>query len=87
MANKGSCKADSCEKDVVGKGYCRHHYSLWRHGKMPKARYRTCRAEGCKKREFRASRCEEHQKVKPVVAAPAAAESAAPAAEAPAAES
>ena len=65
MANKGTCKADSCEKEVVGKGYCKRHYRLWKRGEMPKARYNTCVAEGCHKRVVASMRCEEHQKIKP----------------------
>lgn len=78
MANKGSCKADGCEKEVVGKGYCKRHYRLWKRGEMPKARYDTCVAEGCHKRVTRSMRCAEHQKIKP-------AEAESPAPEAPAA--
>jgi hypothetical protein len=95
MAKKGTCKADSCEREVVGKGYCRRHYRLWKQGEMPKARYDTCVAEGCHKRVVQSMRCSDHQKVKPAeeaapppeappAAAPAA--EAAPPAEAPAAE-
>jgi hypothetical protein len=70
MANKGTCKADSCDREVVGKGYCQRHYKLWRQGKMPKARYKTCSAENCHKKQVQKGRCAEHQKKKP--AAPAA---------------
>ena len=70
MANKGNCKADSCDREVVGKGYCQRHYKLWRQGKMPKARYKTCSAENCHKKQVQKGRCAEHQKNKP--AAPAA---------------
>lgn len=38
MGNKGTCKADSCEKPVVGKGYCKRCYRLWKRGEMPKPR-------------------------------------------------
>lgn len=92
MANKGTCKADSCEKEVVGKGYCKRHYRLWKRGEMPKGRYNTCVAEGCHKKVVASMRCEEHQKNKPAEAAdaPAAEEAAAApaeeAAEAPAEE-
>jgi hypothetical protein len=64
MASKGTCKAESCDKDVIGKGYCVRHYRLWRRGELPKARYKTCHTEGCRKKQSRAGRCEEHQKVK-----------------------
>lgn len=64
MVNKGSCKADGCEKDVTGKGYCARHYKLWREGSMPKARYKTCRTEACRKKQTNAGHCEDHQKSK-----------------------
>jgi hypothetical protein len=53
---------------------------------MPKARYDTCRAEGCKKRVAARGRCEEHfaRDYPGKKAAGGAAEAAAP--EAPAAE-
>ena len=85
MANKGTCKADSCDREVVGKGYCKRHFRLWKRGEMPKARYDTCVAEGCHRRVVKGMRCQEHQKVKP----PAAEETSpasAPADAAPAAE-
>ena len=36
------------------------HYRLWRHGEMPKPRYRTCTFEKCRKKRVRGSLCEEH---------------------------
>ena len=60
MANKGTCKAEACQKDVVGKGYCSRHYKLWREGKLPKARYKTCTKEGCRKPRAAGSLCAEH---------------------------
>jgi hypothetical protein len=80
MANKGSCKAESCDKEVVGKGYCQRHYRQWRQGGLPKARYKTCREEGCRKPQVAAARCADHQKKKVAAAEGAAA---APAAAAP----
>jgi hypothetical protein len=73
MATKGSCKAEACEKDVVGKGYCARHYRSWKQGALPKARYKTCKTDGCRKRQVKAAHCEEHQKVKPAAAGEAAA--------------
>ena len=29
MANKGTCKATDCNREVIAKGYCRKHYRLW----------------------------------------------------------
>src|SRR5215467_7817319 len=49
MANKGTCKAKDCSREVVGKGYCRQHFRLWKAGEMPKARYKTCTFEKCRK--------------------------------------
>lgn len=60
MANKGTCKATDCNREVIAKGYCRKHYRLWRHGEMPKARYSTCTFEKCRKKRARGSLCEEH---------------------------
>jgi hypothetical protein len=70
---KGSCKAESCEKEVVGKGYCRGHYRQWKRGKLAKPRYKTCVEEGCRKAQVAGARCEAHQKVKPAAAEGAAA--------------
>jgi hypothetical protein len=60
MENKGTCKASDCEREVVAKGYCRKHYRLWRHGEMPKPRYKICTFEKCRKQRFKGSLCEEH---------------------------
>jgi hypothetical protein len=62
MTNKGSCKAKDCNRAAFAKHYCRKHYRLWRHGEMPKARYKRCTAEKCTKKRFRGSLCEEHWK-------------------------
>lgn len=84
MANKGTCKANDCNREAFAKHYCRKHYRLWRAGEMPKPRYKTCTSEKCHKRRYRGSLCEEHWNAahgKPAAggaAAPAAA-SAAPA--------
>ncbi len=78
MANKGTCKAPGCEKEVQAKGYCPRHYGQWRKGKLPKPRYTTCHAEGCRKPRARRGLCLDHfskqyEKAKPVPAeAPAA---------------
>lgn len=84
MASKGTCKAADCKHEAVAKRYCRKHYRLWRAGEMPKARYKTCTFEKCRKKRFRLSLCEEHFAAKTGkggAAAPApAAEAEAPAA-------
>jgi len=59
-ASKGTCKAADCSREVIAKGYCRKHYRLWGRGEMPKARYRTCTFEKCRKPRVRGSLCEEH---------------------------
>ena len=65
MANKGNCKAKDCAREAVGKGYCRMHFRLWKAGEMPKARYKTCTFEKCRKhRHGTSSLCDEHFKAK-----------------------
>jgi len=78
MANKGTCKAPSCDKEVQAKGYCAQHYSKWRKGELPKPRYKSCNAEGCHKPRLRRGLCAEHftkEHGKKSEAAPAAAAS------------
>ncbi len=83
MAKEATCKASECNRPMVGKGYCRKHYRLWKAGEMPKPRYKTCTAEKCRKPRFQGSLCEEHFKARRSSAASAA--PAAPAAPAPSA--
>lgn len=57
---KGTCKFEGCARTVTGKGYCARHYKQWRRGDLPKARYKICSHEGCRKpRQIRA-KCAEH---------------------------
>jgi hypothetical protein len=89
MANKGTCKAADCNREVIAKGYCRKHYRLWKAGEMPKPRYKICTAENCRKPRFGGSSlCEEHYNAdrgaRAAKGAPATA-AAAPAAPAPSA--
>jgi len=70
MAKEGTCKASECNRQVVGKGYCRKHYRLWKRGEMPKPRYKTCTAEKCHKPRFQGSLCEEHFKAQRSAPAP-----------------
>lgn len=73
MANKGTCKAADCNREVIAKGYCRKHYRLWKAGEMPKPRYKTCTAENCRKPRFGGSSlCEEHYKAARGTGAPQA---------------
>ena len=60
MAKEGTCKASDCARQVVGRGYCRKHFRLWKAGEMPKARYKTCTAENCRKPRAHGSLCQEH---------------------------
>lgn len=57
---KGTCKLEGCEKGAVGKGYCARHYRMWRQGALPKARYKICAHEGCRKPRQVRAKCEEH---------------------------
>lgn len=58
---KVPCRLEGCTQSATGgKGYCRRHYASWRRGNLPKARYRTCRAEACHKRVVARGRCAEH---------------------------
>jgi hypothetical protein len=55
------CKLEKCKRPADGgKGYCARHYAGWKRGELPKARYKTCRVEGCRKRVTARGRCEEH---------------------------
>lgn len=58
--SKGSCKQESCERAVVGKGYCDRHYKQWRRGELPKGRYKICTHEACRKPRALGSKCAEH---------------------------
>ena len=56
-----SCRFEGCSQPATGgKGYCRRHYASWKRGNLPKARYKTCRVEGCHKRIVARGRCPEH---------------------------
>jgi hypothetical protein len=56
-----TCKHEACGKPANGgKGYCTRHYAAWKRGTLPKARYKTCRIEGCHKAVSARGRCEEH---------------------------
>src|SRR5205823_2719704 len=54
-------KNEGCEKPSDGgKGYCARHYAAWKRGRLPKARYKSCRIEGCRKPVTGRGRCAEH---------------------------
>jgi hypothetical protein len=82
MAEKESCRAKDCQREAYTKHYCRQHYRLWKRGEMPKARYKICTAEKCRKARAHGSLCEEHYKAAHGKAEPAAAAPAEPAASA-----
>ncbi len=79
--SKGTCKLEGCSRAVVGKRYCARHYKKWRQGELPKARYKICSHEGCRKPRRLRAMCEEHARKSPEGAAAAPAAPAAPAAE------
>jgi hypothetical protein len=55
------CKHAGCSRSADGgKGYCARHYAAWKRGTLPKARYKSCRVEGCRRRAAARGRCEEH---------------------------
>ena len=85
MAEKENCKAKDCAREAYAKHYCRKHYRLWKQGEMPKARYKICTAEKCRKRRFRGSLCEQHFNVARGAGKGEAAPAAVPPAAAPAA--
>lgn len=61
LNSQTGCRHEGCARKADGgKGYCRRHYKAWRQGALPKARYKTCRIEGCRKRVTARGRCEEH---------------------------
>jgi len=64
---KGSCKQDGCDREAVGKGYCARHYKKWRRGELPKARYKICTEEGCRKPRSVRAKCADHAR-KPAAA-------------------
>lgn len=64
MGEKATCKAEGCDKDVRGKGYCDRHYRAWKRGKMPKARYTRCGTAGCTKPIARRNLCDDHFRAK-----------------------
>lgn len=56
-----SCKHTDCSRPSDGgKGYCPRHYAAWKRGELPKARFKTCRVEACRKPIVRRGRCDEH---------------------------
>ncbi len=59
--SQAECRYEGCAAEADGgKGYCRRHYAAWKRGKLPKARFKTCRVEGCRQRIAQRGRCAEH---------------------------
>jgi hypothetical protein len=54
------CSKEGCKRPYRAKGYCIMHYRQWRHGDLPKSRYKTCTKEGCNKPRAKGSLCAEH---------------------------
>jgi hypothetical protein len=57
------CTKEGCKRPGYrAKGYCNVHYKLWRHGELPKGRYKICTKEGCRKprAKGKGSLCAEH---------------------------
>lgn len=55
------CTVEGCKRPHYrAKGYCNVHYKLWRHGKLPNARYKICTKEGCRKPRAKGNLCQEH---------------------------
>jgi hypothetical protein len=54
------CSQEGCKRPYRAKGYCIMHYRMWRHGELPKTRYKTCTKEGCNKKRVKGSLCAEH---------------------------
>ncbi len=79
---KVACKVQGCKRPYRAKGYCFFHYGQWRAGDLPKARYDSCIAEKCTKKQFKAGLCQTHynESIGKKEAAPAAPPPAAPAA-------
>lgn len=54
------CRMEGCKRPYRAKGYCNVHYKKWRHGDLPKGRYKICTKEGCRKPRAKGSLCAEH---------------------------
>ena len=56
-----NCRSEGCTATATGgKGFCSRHYRKWKRGSMPKARFKTCRVDGCHKQMAARGRCAEH---------------------------
>ncbi len=61
-AAKPPCRAAKCKRTYRAKGYCAHHYALWRHNEYGNGRYKQCSDTSCAKPKAanRFGYCEEH---------------------------
>ena len=57
------CRQEGCKRPYRAKNYCNVHYRMWRHGELPKGRYKICTKEGCRKPRAagNGSLCAEHK--------------------------
>jgi len=56
------CSQENCKRPYKAKGLCIAHYRAWRQGALPKARYKICTKEACRKpRADQGSLCAEHK--------------------------
>ncbi len=55
------CSQPNCKRPYKAKELCIAHYRAWRHGKLPKFRYKICTKEACRKPRLpQGSLCAEH---------------------------
>lgn len=67
-----TCTVEGCKRAYRAKGYCYFHFQKWRRGELPHARYASCNAEKCTKKQFKAGLCQTHFNEKTGKAAAAA---------------
>ncbi len=77
---KKACKVEGCKRPYRAKGYCFFHYTKWRKGELPHARYTSCNMEKCNKKQFKGGLCQTHYNEKTGKGAAASPAAAAPAA-------
>ena len=61
-ADERCCKISKCKRPYRAKGYCQSHYKMWKRGEYGLARYKTCKANDCRKPMTlnRHGLCEDH---------------------------
>ena len=62
LAAKPPCRIAKCKRTYRAKGYCVHHYALWRHNEYGNGRYKQCGDTSCPKPMMKNGHgyCEEH---------------------------